>query len=173
MSIQMRHQQTEDPMELDARNMARQMDQAGDVYLRELRHDLEDLPVHGAELRFLTALYRHGALSGSDLARYLGVSRAAASILGKRLLGLRLVECRSDRRDRRRRLWSLTVKGGTLLAQFEKRREDRVRPVWAALGPEERRIFVDVMNRLFAAPAMTKSRTGARRTILPRGRANA
>jgi DNA-binding MarR family transcriptional regulator len=125
-----------------------ELDEWADAHYRNLRRDLLHVTVHGAELRFLGTLRRYGGMTGSELAARLGVSRAATSILGKRLEAAGLVEARPDRRDRRRRIWTLTGEGSALLAKFEQRRASSLGSAWGRLTPEEQNVFLALLRRL-------------------------
>jgi DNA-binding MarR family transcriptional regulator len=124
------------------------LDPWAEDYVRTMRRDLADLPVHGAEWRLLATLHVAGALHGSALAARLGISRAAASIVAKRLAARHLITGRTDRRDRRRRLFTLTAAGQALVESVEWRRAARLGSGWARLSPEEQATFLAVLTRL-------------------------
>ena len=127
--------------------LTRALDDLGAHYVRNLRDDYATLPVQGAELRFLLAIYESGPLTGTRMAQVMGVSRAAVSILGKRLLEKNFVDTRPSGRDRRTRYWGLTADGQSLLKAYEQRRAARFRAAWKGMSAEERRIFLRLVRR--------------------------
>ena len=125
-----------------------EFDDAVSSYWKQLHQDLRELPCRVGELRVVWHIHHGGTATGMELARRLGISRAAASNLLKRLTEAGYLTCATDEQDHRRRRWLLTASARGLLDRVEERRLAIWGPLWRSLPTEDRRRLVQSMKRL-------------------------
>jgi DNA-binding MarR family transcriptional regulator len=95
------------------------------------------------QLRILMLLARHGAVSGGELARRLGVGLATSSGMIDRLVVQDLVTRTEDQHDRRVRRIGLTRAGSELIGGIIDAGEERMRTLLSRLSADE----LDVVAR--------------------------
>lgn len=83
-----------------------------------------------------------------DLARFLGVSNAAASKAADRLVRRKLLDRVEGQRDRRAVNLSLTVRGQRLLAAYENAKKSYFLHIFRGLSPSEFRQISALLDRL-------------------------
>lgn len=125
-----------------------EFDDAVSSYWKQLHLDLRELPCRVGELRVLWHIHHGGTATGTDLARRLGISRAAASNLLKRLTESGYLTSATDEQDHRRRRWLLTASARRLLDRVEERRLNVWGPLWRSLSADDQQRLVRSMERL-------------------------
>ncbi len=125
-----------------------EFDDAVSAYWKQLHLDLRELPCRVGELRVLWHIHHGGTATGTDLARRLGISRAAASNLLKRLTESGYLTSSTDEQDHRRRRWLLTASARRLLDRVEERRLTVWGPLWRSLSADDQQRLVRSMERL-------------------------
>lgn len=125
-----------------------EFDDAVSSYWKQLHRDLRELPCRVGELRVLWHIHHGGTATGTDLARRLGISRAAASNLLKRLTEAGYLTSATDEQDHRRRRWLLTASARRLLDRVEQRRLTVWGPLWRSLSADDQLRLVRSMERL-------------------------
>ncbi|MDA8197970.1 MAG: MarR family transcriptional regulator [Thermaerobacter sp.] len=125
-----------------------EFDDAVSAYWKQLHLDLRELPCRVGELRVLWHIHHGGTATGTDLARRLGISRAAASNLLKRLTESGYLTSATDEQDHRRRRWLLTASARRLLDRVEERRLTVWGPLWRSLSADDQQRLVRSMERL-------------------------
>jgi DNA-binding MarR family transcriptional regulator len=99
----------------------------------------------------MTALQREGALDQISLAAEVGIDRANATDVIRRLEGRGVLRRKADRRDSRLKICSLTPAGRRLAARMRPAVELVHRRTIAALPPRERTAFLASLVRLVEA----------------------
>ena len=133
-----------------------EFDDAVSAYWKQLHLDLRELPCRVGELRVLWHIHRGGTATGTDLARRLGISRAAASNLLKRLTEAGYLTSATDEQDHRRRRWLLTASARRLLDRVEQRRLTVWGPLWRSLSADDQQRLVRSMARLGSGRGATE-----------------
>ena len=100
-----------------------EFDDAVAAYWKQWHQDLKEWPCRVGEMRVLWHIAREGNVTGTRLASTLGISRAAASNVLKRLSEGHWVHAVVDSRDHRRRRWVATPAARDLLLRAAERRE--------------------------------------------------
>lgn len=120
--------------------------------LRRLRAQFrsvhQGLPLRSAELWFLTVLAHRGAQSASAMAEAAGVSRAAASLVIRRLLDLGLIAQSVDEGDRRRRVIVLAEAGTELLNRVQVLRQSQMSAMLNRLSIPEQHQLITLLKKL-------------------------
>lgn len=130
------------------------LEQVAHRFRQNSQQDLTQFPVRGAELRVLMLLDGRGPETGSTIADQMGVSRAAASILTKRLLTSNLVDSVTDTHDRRRRVWELTAEGQRMVNEIKGLRRRNFEERWKRLSKAEQEQLVNALEKLWPDPAL-------------------
>ncbi len=125
-----------------------EFDDAVSAYWKQLHHDLRELPCRVGELRVLWHILQDDTATGTDLARRLGISRAATSNLLKRLTESGYLTSATDEQDHRRRRWVLTASARRLLERVAQRRLAVWGPLWQSLSPTDQQRLVRSMEQL-------------------------
>lgn len=119
---------------------------------RGLRHQFRRLqtalPVSGGEIFCLMAVGREGPLTASELARSLGVTRAAVSSLLRRLIDLGFVQQTPDSHDHRRRLTSLSPSGRVLMDSVRDGHRAYLAKILGRLSEDEREQLLHLLMKL-------------------------
>jgi DNA-binding MarR family transcriptional regulator len=113
-----------------------------------------------SQLRILMLLARHGAMSGGELARTLGVGLATSSGMIDRLVLQDLVARTEDQHDRRVRRIGLTRTGSKLIAGIIDAGEERMRTLLSRLSAEELEVVARA-STLLATAAEQESDAGS------------
>jgi len=101
-----------------------------------------------SQVTALVHLDRVEELSQTDLAKRLGMQKAAAGSLIDGLEGKGLVERRRSREDRRLQLVSITDAGRDLVDQVDHMAEDLGKAYRRGISRDERRQLVSILQRL-------------------------
>lgn len=104
-----------------------------------------------SQLKILMLLSRHGAISGGELARLLGVGLAALSGMIDRLVQQDLVARTEDQRDRRVRRIGLTRAGSKLIGDIFDAGQERMRTLLSRLSAEELEVIARATDLLTKA----------------------
>ena len=104
-----------------------------------------------SQLKILMLLFRHGRVSGSELAGLLGIGPAALSGMIDRLVLQDLVVRAEDPHDRRVRRIGLSRKGSTLITGIFNAGEEKMRTLLSRLSAEELAIVARATELLVTA----------------------
>lgn len=99
-----------------------------------------------AEWVVMRALFDGRTVNPSQLAESLGLTRGAVSKLVDRLVDKGFVTCRSEKRDRRYQLVSLTASGRALVPRLAALADQNDREFFGHLVAEERAAFVALLK---------------------------
>ena len=109
---------------------------------------LQELGLNLSEASTLAYTQESGPLMQADLARHLGIGRAAMGSLVDSLEELKLVERRPKPGDRRVWLVAVTPSGGEVVRQVLKIDEKLRAELRAGISRKERRELAQLLNRL-------------------------
>jgi DNA-binding MarR family transcriptional regulator len=104
-----------------------------------------------SQLKILMLLFRHGTLTGGELARLLGVGLATSSGMIDRLVVQDLVTRSEDLHDRRVRRIGLTKTGSRLIGSIVDAGQERMRTLLSRLSAEELEIVSQATTLLVKA----------------------
>jgi DNA-binding MarR family transcriptional regulator len=113
-----------------------------------------------SQLKILLLLFRHGTLTGGELARLLGVGLATSSGMIDRLVVQDLVNRTEDVHDRRVRRIGLTRTGSKLIADIVDAGQERMRTLLSRLSAEELEIVARASGYLVRAAEQEASASG-------------
>ena len=118
----------------------------------ESLHDLYAQPygLTVTQWRVMAALGRFAPLTASEVGQRIVMDKVAVSRAVAGLMQRRLIERATDRADRRRASLRLSARGRTMHARIVPLALDYEAKLYQALGPEERRVFNSLSDRLFA-----------------------
>lgn len=116
------------------------------VYNREFRR----LGVTRSQAVALVQLGEYGTLSQSQLAKLVGVGKAATGTLVQQMEDLGLISRQADPTDARNRLVSLAPTGAELVEEFGVIAHNLGVRIRAGITPAERRLVADVLLRMRA-----------------------
>ena len=103
----------------------------------------------GAQKRILFFLDMEGPQRMSGIARLMGVSLPAATIVVDKLVAARLVKRSADPADRRVVRIALTRKGKKVINELKKFHEDRFREILKKLTAEEQVELITAFERIY------------------------
>lgn len=99
----------------------------------------------------LTVVAQHSGIDQSQISEAASIDRATLANVVARLEAARLVRRALDRRDRRKKIISLTPKARTLLARMREPVFRAHARTVAALPPRDQAVFMNMLTRLVAA----------------------
>ncbi len=96
----------------------------------------------------LEYLSRHGHCLMSELAVFLGISRPAATGLINRLIAQKLVDRRSEQKDRRTVRVSISAKGKKIVTHVWQQKRRGMETVFAKISAAERKQYLDILEKV-------------------------
>jgi DNA-binding MarR family transcriptional regulator len=113
----------------------------------KLLREVSDAPLSLPQLQLLKLMVRDGPHHLTEVAHFLGVSPPAATKNIDKLVGLGLVRRERSTDDRRATLLSASPQGQGLVEEYERRKEQLVRPVAERFRPEELALLTGLLER--------------------------
>jgi DNA-binding MarR family transcriptional regulator len=113
----------------------------------KLLREVSDAPLSLPQLQLLKLMVRDGPHHLTEVAHFLGVSPPAATKNIDKLVGLGLVHRERSTDDRRATLLSASPQGQRLVEEYERKKEQLVRPVAERFRPEELALLTGLLER--------------------------
>ncbi|HEX4002744.1 MAG TPA: MarR family transcriptional regulator [Candidatus Acidoferrales bacterium] len=115
-----------------------------------LEMQLESMRLTLSQGRVLEALMKFGPLSHLSLARKILRSKSAVGLMVKELEKRRLIVSRTDKRDRRKQIARVTLKGNKLASELVPVHTRLIRAQMATLGGREQETLARLCEKLIA-----------------------
>ena len=121
-----------------------------DVMEARLLRQVSGRQVTQVQLKLLTLVQQTESPSVSDVAAFLGVTKAAASQTVDKLVRRRWLRREEDQADRRSARLSLSEAGRQLLEKYDTVRAEKLGKIFREYSPEDLRRMSDMLDRLSA-----------------------